>query len=193
MNNISEKFKSSARDMKSPAALAVCAMLLAISIVLGYYGNISITFLGTNIIKLSFTAIPVAIAAMLYGPVCAAIIGALSDVIGFMLAPMGAYIPGFTISMILIGFVYGAAFYKEKHSLKRVAAAQLVVSVMISELLGSLWFVLFYGFKPVTALTVRGIKELIMFPVSVALIFAVMKVLDRIPEVNRIKNKSKAQ
>lgn len=185
-----QKFKASAAELRSPASLAVCAMLLAITLVLSYFGNISITFLGTNVIKLSFTAIPIAVAAMLYGPVPAGIIGGLSDIIGFMLAPMGAYIPGFTISMVLIGFIYGAAFYGEKHSLPRVAAAQLITAVFVSFLLGSLWFVLFYGFSPSQALVIRGLKELVMYPISVALIFGIMKAIERLPEVRKIKNKS---
>ena len=185
-------FARSAKELSSPVALAVYAMLLAVNIVLSYFGNVSITFLGTNVIKLSFTAIPIAIAAMLYGPVPAGIIGGLTDIIGFMLAPMGAYIPGFTVSMILIGFVYGAAFYDKKITLPRVLIAQLIVSVFISELLGWLWFVLFYGFAPEQALVVRGIKELIMYPVSVALIFFFAKAAERIPEVRRIRSAKKA-
>ena len=185
--SIGEKFRRSALELKSPTALAVSAMLLAICLVLSYFGNISITFLGTNVIKLSFTMIPIALAAMLYGPVPAGIIGALSDIIGFMLAPMGAYIPGFTISMLLIGFVYGVAFYAEKQTVLRTVITQAVVSAFISVLLGSLWFVLFYGFTPATALSVRGIKELVMYPINVALIFGIKKAVSKLPEIKKLK------
>lgn len=185
--SIGEKFRRSALELKSPTALAVSAMLLAICLVLSYFGNISITFLGTNVIKLSFTMIPIALAAMLYGPVPAGIIGALSDIIGFMLAPMGAYIPGFTISMLLIGFVYGVAFYAEKQTVLRTVITQAVVSAFISVLLGSLWFVLFYGFTPAAALSVRGIKELVMYPINVALIFGIIKAVSKLPEIKKLK------
>ncbi len=185
-----EKFSRSAALLSHPQTLAVCAMLLSLSLVLAYFGNVSISFLGTNTIKLSFTALPIAAAAMLYGPLPAGIIGALSDIIGFMLAPAGAYIPGFTISMLLVGFVYGAAFYREKPGLLRVAVTQLAVSAAINELLGSLWFVLFYGFTPSSALTIRGIKELIMYPIMTALVFGMIKLTERLPEVKRIKKNS---
>lgn len=185
------KFGGSARELSRPVSLSVCAMMLAITLVLSYFGNISITFLGTNVIKLSFTVIPIAVAGMLYGPVCAGIIGGLSDIIGFMLAPMGAYIPGFTISMVLIGFVFGIALYEEKPSLLRIAAAQFVVSLFISTLLGSLWFVLFYGFRPLQALSVRGIKELVMYPISVALVFLIAKTVARLPEIETMRKKKR--
>ena len=186
------KFGGSASELKNPLALSVCAMLLAVNIVLSYFGNVSITFLGTNVIKLTFTAIPIAIAAMLYGPVPAGIIGGLTDIIGFVLAPMGAYIPGFTISMILMGFVYGAAFYHEKITLARILVTQAVVAVVISELIGSLWFVLFYGFQPLHALYIRGIKEIVMYPIIAAMFFVVANVLQKLPEFKRLRKASKA-
>ena len=188
---IKEKLKKSSKELANPLALAVCAMLLSICLVLSYFGNISITFLGTNVIKLSFTVIPIAIAAMLYGPVPAAIIGGLSDIIGFVMAPMGAYIPGFTISMILIGLVYGISFYGEKVTLQRIALTAAIVGAFISELLGPLWFVLFYGFQPLHALYVRGLKELVMYPITIILIFGICKLLERVPEFKKIKNSQK--
>ena len=193
MNNrpgIAEKFQKSAKALCTPAALAVCAMLLAVSIVLGYLANAGIGFFGTITIKISFTAIPIALAAMLYGPVPAAIIGALTDIIGFMLMPKGAYMPGFTISMILIGIVYGIAFYGEKITLPRVVIAQVINSVFINLLLGSVWFVVFYGFQFGAALTTRGIAESVMLPLNIALIFVVLKAAQRIPEVRRIKSQT---
>ena len=183
---VGEKFRLSAKALSDPKALAVSAMLLAITLVLSYFGNISITLLGTNVIKLSFTALPIAVAALLYGPVVAGIIGGLSDIIGFMIAPMGAYIPGFTVSMILIGFAYGIAFFNEKISVRRICLIQLIVSLFISVLLGSLWFVLFYGFQLLQAFSVRGIKELVMYPLNIILIAGMTKVLERIPEMRDI-------
>lgn len=185
--NLRESFKSSAKELSSPLSLAVCAMLLAISLVLSYFGNVSITFMGTNVIKLSFAVIPIAAAAMLYGPVPAAIIGGLSDIIGFMMMPMGAFIPGFTISMILTGIIYGIAFYRRKVSAAGIAVSTLVVAVVINLLLGTLWFVLFYGFQLRHALFVRGIKELIMYPITVGLLLSVNLLFKRLPDVHALR------
>ena len=196
MNNIlinaGRKFRDSAKELSNPATLTVCAMMLAISLVLSYFGNISITFLGTNVIKLSFVIVPIAVAAMLYGPVGAGIIGGPSDIIGFRGSPMCAYIPGFTISMILIGFAFGLVLYEEKPTVPRIAAVQLFVSAVISTLLGSLWFVLFYGFKPLQALSVRGIKELVMYPINVLLIFVIARVIAQLPEIRQRKRSKEA-
>ncbi len=193
MNNrlgIAEKFQKSAKELSSPVALAVCAMLLAVSVVLGYFANISITFLGTNLIKIGFTAIPIALAAMLYGPVPAAIIGALTDILCFIIAPMGPYMPGFTISMIVTGVIFGIAYYGEKPSLTRVIISNLINSLLVGIVLGTLWFVLFYNYQVVVALSTRGLKELVMFPINVALIFGALKAAERVPEIKKIRNES---
>ena len=50
---------------------------------------------------------PVAIAGILCGPVASGIIGALGDLFCFLLAPMGAYFPGWTINGLLVGLLYG--------------------------------------------------------------------------------------
>ena len=184
--NVVQKYKSSGKELTKPLSLTVSAMLLALSIVLGYFANLSINFLGTNVIKIGFNVVPIVIVAMLYGPVPASIVGACSDIIGYMLAPKGAYIPGFTISMILIGTVYGLSFYKEKLTLPRVIITELIVSVFINIILGVTWFVFFYGVPFSRALTIRGLKELFDIPLSIILYYSAYKLLMRIPETKRI-------
>ena len=184
--NVVQKYKSSGKELTKPLSLTVSAMLLALSIVLGYFANLSINFLGTNVIKIGFNVVPIVIVAMLYGPVPASIVGACSDIIGYMLAPKGAYITGFTISMILIGTIYGLSFYKEKITLKRVIITELIVSLFVNIMLGVTWFTLFYGVPFTRALTIRGLKELFDIPLSIIIYFSMYKLLMRIPETKRI-------
>ena len=147
LKKITSKFRSSSKSLSKPANLTVSAMLLALSIVLKYFENMSMGFLGTNLIKIGFSLIPIVAAAILYGPVVSGIIGGLNDIIGYLLAPQGAYIPGFTISMILVGVIYGVAFYKENVKLTRVIAAEVIITFLINILLGGVWFMVFYGFS----------------------------------------------
>ncbi len=183
---LGKKFKQSSAELSKPLNLAIAAMLLALSVVLGYFANISISFLGTNTIKIGFNVVPIVIAAMLYGPVTAGIIGGLSDIIGYILAPMGGYIPGFTISMILVGIVYGIAFYKEDVRLPRIIITEFIVTIFINILLGVTWFVVFYGMPYDKALTVRGIKEIFDLPLSIVINFFAFRFISKIPEFKKI-------
>ena len=77
--------------------LTMCAMLVAIGVVLSFL-RIPIS----QITEITLTGLPIAAAAFMFGPVSAAAVGALIDVVGFFVRPMGPYFPGFTISNVLI-------------------------------------------------------------------------------------------
>ena len=184
------KFSESSKALTKPLNLTVTAMLLAVSIVLKCFENNGMAFLGTNLIKIGFSVFPIAVIAMLYGPVAAGIAGGLNDVIGYILAPVGgAYIPGFTISMILLGVIYGVAFYKEDIKLPRIIITEFIITLFINILLGVTWFIVFYGMPLEKALSIRGIKEFIDLPVSVAINFVIFKAIVKIPEVRSIRKK----
>ena len=93
-----KKIQSSLLEMKSIYALAAIAMLLALRIVLGFFANSTLPFFGNNV-KLSAAFLPVAVTGVMFGPIPAAIVGALGDILSFIIAPTGAYFPGFTINV----------------------------------------------------------------------------------------------
>lgn len=64
------------------------AALIAIEIVLSRFCSIA-----TPIVKIGFGFVPVAVCAMLYGPVWAGAAGGLGDFIGAILFPIGGYSP----------------------------------------------------------------------------------------------------
>lgn len=191
--NVIEKFKSSSNELTKPLNVAVTSVLLALAIVFGYFANISINFLGTNEIKIGFSVVPIVIVAILYGPVPAAIVGGLTDIVGYILAPMGAYIPGFTISFILVGMIYGIAFYKEKVGLTRIIVTELIVTIFINIALGVMWFKIFYGTPLTVALKIRGLKEIVDLPLSIFINYFAIRFISNIPEYKQImKKKEKA-
>lgn len=194
LQKVGQKYKSSSIELSKPLNLTVTAMLLALSVVMRYFENNSVLVIQTNLIKIGFTTLPIVVVAILYGPVAAGIVGGLTDVIGYIIVPVGgAYMPGFTISMILMGMIYGIAFYKENVKLPRIIITEVIITLFINIVLGVTWFMLFYGMDLTKALSIRGLKEFFDLPVSVLLNFVVYKAVQRIPEVRRImKNREKA-
>lgn len=189
--SIGEKFSESGKALSKPMNLTVTSMLLALSIVLKCFENNGMAFLGTNLIKIGFSIFPIAVIGLLYGPVAAGIAGGLNDIVGYILAPVGgAYIPGFTISMILVGVIYGLAFYKEEIKLPRIIVAEVIITLFINIILGVTWFIVFYGMPMDKALSIRGIKEFFDLPISVALNFVIFKAVVKIPEVRGILKRS---
>ncbi len=67
-------------------------------------------------LKVGFGFVPVVVAAVLYGPVVAAIVYGLSDLIAALVFPIGPYFPGFTVCAALMGAVYGIFLHKRNES-----------------------------------------------------------------------------
>lgn len=175
MNILGEKFIKSARLLREPQNLAVCGMLLALRIVIGYFSNLTLAI--SPDIKIGFSFLPIAIAGILCGPVASGIIGALGDLFCFILAPMGAYFPGWTINGLLVGLLYGMFLFECKRFMPSLVICEIVTGVFVEIILGSLW--LYIQFSKAFWITagVRGIKTLIAIPIETALIIIFEKAI----------------
>lgn len=177
-------FKSSFFELKNIKSLAAIAMLLALRIVLGIFANPTLALFG-NSVKISFAFLPIAVAGAMFGPVPAALVGALGDVMSFVLAPSpGGYFPGFTISGLLTGLIYGFMLYKSDLSLKRIIAAWLINTAVVETFLAAYWlYVLYLRSSPYyTYLLARLISQAIKAVPEIAIIFGagrLVKILER--------------
>ncbi len=127
-------------SLRSQLALA---MLLALSVVLSYFGGFYLT--QDNKIATSFLAM--ALAGYLYGPVPAALVGALTDLIQYILRPAGPFFPGYMISGVVNGFLYGFCLYRREGRglMAGIPVSKLLVNVLVNIGLNTLWLHLLYG------------------------------------------------
>lgn len=88
--------------------LCVLALLVAITVVMAIY----CTFRFGSFIKIPFKFIPVFVTAAIFGPLWGGIVGALGDILAFVVFPVGgAPIPQITMVEFLYGFTYGLFFF----------------------------------------------------------------------------------
>ena len=164
--------KNSLLELKKVQSLAAIAMLLAICVLLGAFANTSLMLFG-SVVKIKFTFLPIAVAGSLFGPVPALLVGALGDVLSFIIYPSGAYIPGFTINAALTGMIFGFFFYRNKINIPRVVIAWFINALIVETFLAALWFYIFmnpgsgtpYTTFLVTRLisvAIKGIPEMIV-------------------------------
>lgn len=119
------KFADSSRELGKVQAIAVCAMLLALRIVLGIFANFSLSFIPLPVIKISLTFIPVMLCAYLYGPVCSGIVACAGDIFSYLLAPTAlGFNPVITACYLLEGLIYGAVLYQSELRLPQVILAK---------------------------------------------------------------------
>ena len=154
-------------------ALAVAALLIAIATIVKMF-TVSIT----SILEIRLGTFALAAAGALLGPVYGTGIGAISDILGYIVRPTGPFFPGFTISAAATGLIFGLILRK-KHDLPRIIIAVLVNAGAVTILLNSLWLSMLYGNAFIVVLGARIVKELVLIPVNIVLIFLIMKALDR--------------
>ncbi len=165
--------------------IILSGILLALLIVLNRFVSIK-----TNLLVLSFSFIPVMMAAIWLGPKYTTLIAALGDFIGAILFPFGTYFPGFTLSAGLVGLIYGIFLYKKPE--QEISNKQFIIKLIISNLLVlgvveifvvSIWLNMLYGKAYFVIISTRVLAQVIMFPIRIITIFFLEK-LTR-PIVNR--------
>ena len=180
-----EKLVNSVKELKNVYSLVALAMLLAIRIIVGIFANSTMPMFG-NMLKISINFLPIAIAATMFGPVGAALVGGLGDVLSFFINPAsgGSYFPGFTLNGILTGLILGLFLYKNNVNIKTVLISWTINAVLIEVFLSGYWLYFISGAGSGNSfwlyLWTRVISEAIKFVPSVLLILAVGKAVGKI-------------
>ena len=93
MNPI-RSLKNSFFELKKLQSMVIIAMLLALRVVLGMFANATLPIFG-NAVKISGAFLPIAMAGAMFGPVPGMLVGALGDVLSYIIAPTaGGFFPG---------------------------------------------------------------------------------------------------
>lgn len=184
MTKFKALFISSYHEIKNVRCLTLCAMFGAISIVLGLY-----TLMIGDFLKVGFTFLPNEFVYYLFGPVIGAVFGAAMDILTFIVKPTGNFFPGFTISAILNGLLFGTILYKKPLSLKRIFIAQALQVIFIGTLLNTFWLTILIGKGFFVLLPVRALKEFIMLPVNTILLYTVIKGVEASGVLNLFQHK----
>lgn len=116
--------------------MVISAMFLALAIVVNLFSEISIPLFGADGMQVKFGGLFTAFPAFLFGPWYGGIVCALSDVIGTLIKPLGAYVPWFTITAFIAGFLKGVIFMLIKKRDVRWLKAGLAVVVAIAAFFG---------------------------------------------------------
>lgn len=124
-----------------------------------------------SIVRISFEFIPIAISAVLFGPLTAGVAAAIADVLGMLIFPKGPYFPGFTLSAFVTGFLYGVVLYKKKITVLRSFIAVFVVTIVASLTLNTIWLIYLTGKTAYVILATRIVKSLVFLPIQTIMIY----------------------
>ena len=167
MKKVTTLFLDSYHEFKKVRTITTASMFAAIGVILGAY-----TIQVGNYLKIGFSGIANQFVYYLFGPVVGCFYGGALDILKYLVKPTGAFFPGWTLSAMVAGVIYGCFFYKKPLSLVRVFVAELTVSIICNMLLGTLWLQIMYGKAFFAILPARVIKNLAMWPVNSLLFYS---------------------
>ncbi len=166
-------WKSSFAKLRSTHWLALMGMTTALKIVLSYF-SIPV---GENL-HITMNFLIVALEGALYGPGAGMVLGAVTDIVSFMIHPDGAFFFGYTITAAVTELVYGLFFYRiETISWQRILVCKLVVNYGIHVLLNSVWSAMLYSKGYLYYAFNSLIKNTVLLPLEVFLIWLLFRKL----------------
>lgn len=165
--NIRTSFSRSARLLSNTRALTMAAMLIALNVALA-----SVRVQITPELRLSIGFVTQAAAGMLLGPVIAMLTGAAGDLVSLLCFPSGAFFPGYTLTAVVGGLLYGLMLFgRQRVGYLRALMAKGLVSLVCNILLNTLWLTMTTGQGMLALLPARLIKNLCLLPIEALLLF----------------------
>lgn len=178
MKNFCEVFLCSSKELKNVKNLVTVGLLITMGIVLNLF-----TIPITPFMRLSLGFIVAAVIGMLFGPFVGGMSGGLSDIINYLIMPSGPYFPGLTLSGILAGVLYGIALYNKRITIVRCTAIICIITITIEILLNTYWLSLLYGKSFLVLFPLRAIKDAIMIPIKVGLMYFMLNLVKKIMNI----------
>lgn len=176
-----KKFLESCKEVKELRAVVVTGLLIALSMVIESF-TINLGFA-----KINFAFLAIAAIGMLFGPSVAFFAGGICDILGYLVAPDGAFFPLYTLIGAVQGLIYGVIAYRKlcdksgkafnKEMMIRLIIAR-IVDVLFINLVCNTAANFHYGFlqdKTLgAAIAARTAKNLLELPFDIILIAGVL-------------------
>ena len=150
--------------------IIIMAFLMTMEIILTRFFAIQ-----TPALRIGFGFLPMAIMAIMYGPLWAGLSYAACDVLGMMIFPRGPYFPGFTFTAFLTGLIYGLILHNKTVTWKRSFAAAVIVGIFCNLVLDTVWLHIITGSAVWVLLPFRLLRVGITIPLQTVIISVVCK------------------
>lgn len=179
-----EYWRLAVLEMKSVHMLVIAALLTALRIAIKS-AKIPV---GPDL-TITFGFVVNALGSMIYGPVMAAVTSAISDVLGAIIFPSGAYFFPFTLVEMMGGVLFALFYYRAKITTTRVVWGRFAVTAICNLILNPItlyyYYTLLMGKSYAIFSLPRIIKNLALFPVQSLILVIFFNAL--LPITNRMK------
>ena len=165
-------WRCAARELRQLRTLTLAALFVGLRIVISsFYIPV-----GENL-YIYFNFFVTGLGSLIYGPLVGFGAGFVSDILSFIVHPIGGFFPGYTLTEMLSGMTYGLFLYRARISVVRVALCKLTVNLLINVALGSVWSAILYGKGYYYYLAKSVVKNLLLWPLEVILLVAFLQLM----------------
>ncbi|SDM08149.1 folate family ECF transporter S component [Halarsenatibacter silvermanii] len=147
--------------------LVYAALLIALSIIFTRIFSLRIALGGAEGIRIGLGGLPIVFAGIAFGPLVGGIVGAVSDLIGFFINPMGPYMPHFTLTSFLTGFMPGifiCYFFAGRKSFRNILITIAITQVITAVLMVPYFQNSLFGIPYIATVPSRVISQAGMIP-----------------------------
>lgn len=173
MTKLATLFTDSYKEFRQVKTITIAAMFGAVSAVLGYF-----TIEVGSFIKIGFSTIANQFVYYLFGPVVGCAFGGALDLVKYLIKPTGEFFPGFTLTAMMGGLLYGFFLYKKPLTFRRILLAELIVCLVCNVGMSTLWLSMLHGKGFLVLLPMRAAKNLVMWPINAAIFYTAAKTME---------------
>lgn len=182
------------KELKNVRKIVLAALLIALRVALR---SVSITLV-PNILYINFGFLINALGAMIFGPVVAIAAACVSDTLGALLFPQGAYFFPYIFQEIAGSLIFALFLYRKNITVGRVAFSRFSVSLICNLILDPIIRSMWNYFHPDAMQTLmteaRIVKNIALFPwesillvIFLSAMMPIMKSLKLVPKGDRLK------
>lgn len=163
--------------------LVVCSFLIALNVILSRF----IAIPGI----INFGGFPIIFAGVVLGPFVGGLVGAVGDIVSFLLKPTGAFMPHFVLTSALTGIIPGLVMLQFKIERGQGPFWKILLAIFVGQLITSILMVpyflhILFGL-PWQVTVIKALsKQAINIPVYALLIKILAESLNRAKVLNDI-------
>lgn len=160
-------------------------LLIALNVILTRTLSIRIGGGGTEVVRIGFGSLPIIFAGIVFGPVAGGIVGAIGDLIGMFLSPMGAFMPQFTLVAALTGVIPALLIQAFRDKKAKTSYWKLFLAIALGQTITSIFMTPYFmntlfSIPYVTTVPGRVVTQAIQVPLYA---YMVKMLLERLPLV----------
>ena len=178
-----EYWRQAFGELKNTRSLVFAALILALRIAMK---PLKIPIAAD--VNVTFGFIVNSLGSMVYGPVVALLGGALSDTLGYLVAPSGVYYLPFILLEMAGSFIFALFLYSTDITPSRLILSKfcvnLFVNILLNEPIMVRYYQLFFTSVYQPFVWVRIVKNIVMLPIESVILIVVFRAM--IPALSRV-------